>query len=346
MQSLDVTVRQAKEADFQRIVESCGGNESNPFYQFSSIDRIRKLPSFGLLVAEVKEVFAGFLYWIVLDEQRDGVTKKKAHIVRLNVEKRFWKTNVGDSLLGKALKDIDEIKVDSIQVDVPSKNKKLIDLYERIGFSTEERTFHMRYVYTRTGGQAKRSTEEARELMVFLVEVGEQCRAFMTAYSEVTELIAQGPPRNDEERGIFSRRIWSRLQACLASCSIIYKILWPSQLNEKALIRSRGIKQFLELYDKNQFPRHVRNSFEHVDERLSDWLLTQSDEIPWGWCLSSFDKEEEPTDSSQAFRYFHLGTFDLRVADSSCNLREVMHHVNKLLERIPSEAQINFRKRK
>ena len=345
MQSFDIVVRQAKEADFPSIVESCGGNESNPFNQFSSIERIRKLPSQGLLVANVNEIFAGFLYWIVLDEQRGGETKKNAYIGRLNVEKRFWKTNVGDSLLGKALKDIDEIKVDSIQVDVPSKSNKLIDLYERIGFSTEDRTYHMRYVYTRLGNQEKRSTEEARELMVFLVEVGEQCRAFMTAHSEVVELIALGPPRNEEERRIFSRKIWSRLQACLASCSIIYKILWPSQLNEKALIRSRGIKQFLEINDKNPFPRQVRNSFEHVDERLSDWLLLQNDEISWGWCLSSFDQEEEPRDSSEAFRYFHLDTFDLRVADSSCNLREVMQHVNYILEKIPSEAQINFRKR-
>lgn len=345
MQFLDVTVRQAKEADFRKIVESCGGTESNPFNQFSSIERIQKLPSLGLMVAEINNVFAGFLYWIVLDEQRDGVTKKNAHIVILNIEKRFWKTNVGDSLLGKALKDIDKIKVDSIQVDVHSKNRKLIELYERIGFSIEDRTFQMRYVYTRAGNQDKRSSEEARELMVFIVELGEQCRAFMTAYSEVTELIAQGLPRNEEERRIFSRRIWSRLQACLASCSIIYKILWPSQLNEKALIRSRGIKQFIELDEKNPFPREVRNSFEHIDERLSDWLITQSDDIPWGWCLSSFDQEEEPGDSSQAFRYFHLDTFDLRVADSSCNLREVMQHVHKISNKLPSEAQIHFRKR-
>lgn len=345
MQFLDVTVRQAKEADFRKIVESCGGTESNPFNQFSSSERIQKLPSLGLMVAEVNNVFAGFLYWIALDEQRDGVTKKNAHIVILNIEKRFLKTNVGDSLLGKALKDIDKTKVDSIQVDVHSKNRKLIELYERIGFSIEDRTFQMRYVYTRVGNQDKRSLEEARELMVFMVEVGEQCRAFMTAYSEVSELIAQGPPGSVEERRIFSRRIWSRLQACLASCSIIYKILWPSQLNEKALIRSRGIKQFIDLYEKNPFPRQVRNSFEHVDERLSDWLITQSDDIPWGWCLSSFDKEEEPRDSSQAFRYFHIDTFDLRVADSSCNLREVMEHVHNILEKLPSEAQINFRKR-
>ena len=82
MQSFDIVVRQAKEADFPRIVESCGGNESNPFNQFSSIERIRKLPSQGLLVANVNEIFAGFLYWIVLDKQRGGETKKNAYIVR------------------------------------------------------------------------------------------------------------------------------------------------------------------------------------------------------------------------------------------------------------------------
>lgn len=344
MQSLDVVVRQATEVDFPKIVESNGGTESNPFNQFSSMDRLRQLPLLGLLVAEVNNIFAGFLYWIILDEQKGGASKKNAHIVVVNVEKRFRKKNVGDSLLGTALKDLDELKVDSIQVSTHRSNSNLIDMYERIGFSIVDSTLHMRYVYAKRSNPTERSDDENRELAVFLVELSEQCRAFLTAYSEIIELISNIPPEDEEGKRIYSRKIWSRIQACLASCSVISKILWKSEYNMKGHLRSRELRHLLELPAKNPFSRDVRNAFEHVDERLSDWLPTQSADIPWGWCLSPFIKEDEPNDSRNAFRYFQIDTLELRVADSSCNLREIMEHVRFIVGRLPDEAQIHFRK--
>jgi len=346
MESLDVIVRQAKEADFQKIIESYSGNESNPFNQFSFIDRLRLLPPLGFLVAEVNNVYAGFLYWILLDELKKGVPEKNAYIVIVNVEKKYTKKKVGLKLIKKALNDIEELKVNSINVDASGGNTKLIDLYEEIGFSTVGRTLHMRYLYTPRDNLETRSYEESRELAVFLVEIGEQCRAFMTAYSEIMEMISKGPPVDEEGQRIFSAKIWSRLQACLASCSIISKILWKSQVSKKGLTRSRELRHILKLPEKNPFPNQVRNSFEHIDERLSDWLPTQSDDIPWGWCLSVFNKEEEPRDSRNAFRYFHIETFELRVAGSSCNLRKVMEQVHYIEERLPADAKIMFRENK
>jgi len=345
MRSLDIVVRQAKEADFQKIIESNAGNGPNPLNLFSSIDRLRQLPHLGLLVAEVNKVYAGFLYWLLIDEpKKKGVPEKNAHIVVVNVEKKFMKTKVGLLLLQKALTDIDKLKVTAISVNALEADTELRDLYEEIGFSTVDRTLHMRYVYTRRGNLVKRSDEENRELAVFLVELREQCRTFMTAYSEIMEMISKAPPADEEEKRIFSVKIWSRIQACLASCSIISKILWKGEYNMKGLIRSRELRQIIKLPEKNPFPIPVRNAFEHIEERISDWLPTQSDDIPWGWCLSAFKKEEEPRDSSQAFRYFQIDTLELRVANSSCNLREVMEQVHYIEERIPTEAQIFFTK--
>ena len=344
MRSLDIVIRQAKEEDFQKIVKSNNGSGPNPFNQFSSIDRLRKLPPLGLLVAEVNKIYAGFLYWFVRDESKKGVIEKNAHIVKVKVEKRFWKNDVGLLLLKKALTDIEKLQIDAIRVNALEADTKLRDLYEKIGFSTIDRTLHMRYVYARRGNLEKRSDNENRELAVFLVELHEQCRAFMTAYSEIIDMISKGPPTDNEEQRIFSAKIWSRIQACLASCSIITKILWKGEYNMKGLIRSRELRQILKLPEKNPFPIHVRNSFEHIDERLSDWIPTQSDDIPWGWSLSAFKKEEEPKDSSQAFRYFQITTLELRVANSTCNLREVMEQVHYIEERIPTEAQIFFTK--
>ena len=346
MQSSDIVVRQAKEADFQKIIESNGGIGSNPFNQFSSIDRIRQLPPLGLLVAEINKVYAGFLYWFLIDEPKKGVLEKNAHIAIVNVKKKYTKTKVGLKLLQKALTDIDKLQVTAISVNASEKNTILRDLYEEIGFSTVDRTLHMRYLYTPRDNLERRSDEENRELAVFLVELSEQCRTFRTTYSEIMEMISQGPPVDEDEKRIFSVKIWSRIQSCLASCSIISKILWKSQISRKGLIRSRELRQILELPEKNPFPNQVRNSFEHIDERLSDWLPTQSDDIPWGWCLSAFNKEEEPRDSRQAFRYFQIDTLELRVAGRSCNLREVMEQVHYIEERIPTEAQIMFRDNK
>lgn len=342
MRSSDILIRQAKEADFQKIVEYNKRKGQNPFNQFSSIDRIRKLPLLGLLVAEVKKEYAGFLYWFLQEKKKKGVSKKNAQIVAVNVEKKFMKTKVGSLLLQKALTDIENKNISAIDVTVSEKNTALRDLYEQIGFSTVDRTLHMRCVYTRKRNREKRTDDENRELAVFLVELREQCRAFMTAYSEIVEMISKGPPIDSEEQRIFSAKIWSRIQACLASCSIISKILWKTQSNIKGLIRSRELRQILGLPEKNPFPTHVRNSFEHIDERLSDWLPKQSDDIPWGWSLSVFTKEEEPKDSSHAFRYFQIYTFNLRVANSTCNLREVMEHVHNIVELIPAEGQIFF----
>lgn len=339
---LDIIVRQAKERDFQSIIKSQGRNKSIPLISFSSIDRLRQLPHRGLIVAEVNKEYAGFLYWFLRDEMIAGVSKKNAYIVAVNVEKKYIKNNIGILLLQKALSDIETLNISAIDITVLEKNRKLRDLYEEIGFATVDRTLHMRCVYTRRGQREKRSADENRELAVFLVELREQCRAFITSYSEIIELISNGPPTDMEEQRIFNIKIWSRIQACLASCSIISKILWTSQKNIKGLIRSRELRQILKLPEKNPFPTNVRNSFEHVDERLSTWLSTQTEEIPWGWSLSAFKKEEEPKDSRQAFRYFQIYTLELRVANRSCNLKEVMEHVLKIVERIPAEAQIFF----
>jgi hypothetical protein len=59
-------------------------------------------------VAEVNKVYAGFLYWFLIDELKKGVLEKNAHIVVVNVEKKFMKTKVGLLLLQKALTDIDK----------------------------------------------------------------------------------------------------------------------------------------------------------------------------------------------------------------------------------------------
>jgi hypothetical protein len=282
----------------------------------------------------------------------DGKSKEFAHIAEVKIKKEFANRKVEEYLLQHALKEIERQEIPILYVDSPEGNHGLVSLYQKAGFATFARTLHMRYLYPIDRHRTERPHGEARELAVFLVELREQCRLFMTAYSEITEMIAKGPSNYIEGQRIFSARIWLRIQAAMAACTIVSNILWPRVFSKKdnsdrvAVYRSNELKQILKLRGASPFPTVVRNAFAHIDEKPASWLPEQKEEIPWGWSISAFSKEEEPKDSIRAFRYFNIITMELRIDDAHCNLREVMQQVRDIESRIPEEAQIFFRSSK
>lgn len=302
-----------------------------------------------MLVAEVDGAYAGFLYWFLAAEPRnDSNVDKYARVVEVKVKREFRDKKVGLRLLAHALKDIDNQNVSAIYVDAPEKNMPLRSLYEGAGFTTFGRTVHMRYLYPPDRTRTQRPRKEARELAVFMVEAREQCRAFMTAYSELTEMLAKGPPSDAEEQRAFSTRVWSRIQAALASCAVVSKILWPQPLprwdgsDKAAIFRGSELRRILKLPNQSPFPLAVRNAFEHIDDRIAVWLPNQNEDIPLGWSLSPFVGTQELEESSRALRYFSIFTMELRVADASCNLREVMQQVREIESKMPEDAHVVF----
>src|SRR5260370_15018434 len=157
-------------------------------------------------------------------------------------------------------------------------------------------------------------------------------------------MISKVPPLDLEGQRIFSARIWSRIQAALASCSVVSKILWPTAIAKQDRSdridahRGRELRQIIKLRGASPFPIAVRNAFEHIDEKVIAWLRGREEDNPWGWSLSPFEKDEEPKDSGGALRYYNIVTEELRVADARCNLREVMGHVRDIENRLPEEA--------
>ena len=109
-----------------------------------------------------------------------------------------------------------------------------------------------------------------------------------------------------------------------------------------AIRRASTLRSILGLPNRSPFPLAVRNAFEHVDERLAEWLPEQKEDIPWGWSLSPFVGSEDPA-SSKAFRYFNMRTMELRVADAHCNLKEVMEQMRLIEDKMPEDAHVNFR---
>lgn len=343
-------VRLATPEDLPGIIKDYGGNESNPLNPFASVERLKQLPGEGLLVAEVEGVYAGFLYWFKATKPRgDSAVKAYAQIAEIHIKRAFWKTKVGLALLARALKDIEKLEIPEVYINVEGANAQLQDACERAGFSTFERTSHMRFLYPLDRRKTNRSREEAIELAVFLVEAREQCRMFSTAYEEIMELIRKGPPSDEDGQRVFNARIWLRLQAALAACAVVSKILWPQLKrrrdgSDKVVVR-RGddLRQFLKLRGLKPLPVAVRNSFEHIDEKIDEWLPSQKgDDMPWGWSLSAIEGPE-PKGSMQALRYFNVFTTELRVANARCILSDVARQIKQIESSIPQDGQIHFR---
>ena len=342
-------VRLANEEDLRKIVDDYKDKNPSRLNPFTSVNRLRELLGEGLLGSEIGGIYAGFLCWYPgIETGPEDKNQKFAHIAEIKVKKEFSKRKVGEYLLLQALKEIERQEIPILYIDSPEGNRGLVSLYEKAGFQIFARTLHMRYLYPPDRHRIERPHYEARELAVFLVELREQCRLFMTAYSEIKEMIAKGPYVDAEGQRIFSAQIWLRIQAALAACTIASNILWPRVLVRKdgsdrlTIYRSNELKQILKLRGASPFPIMVRNAFAHIDEYLATWLPRQEEDIPWGWSISAFSKDEEPGDSTRAFRYFNITSMELRVADVYCNLREVMEQVKDIEARIPEEAQVFF----
>lgn len=345
-----VKIRSGVESDFQNIVSHYNGGES-PLIPFSSIERIKCIPIDGLLVAEVENKFAGFLYWFSGKSPiHDFGITKYGYISEVFVVKDFYNMKVGLFLLREAFKRMEEAGLYTIYTHVNESIKPLLRLYEDLGFTTYSRTLHLRLTNPETGpGHRERTLDEDRELAVFMVELKEQCRSILVTYDELNNILNEVPSSDVDFRRVLNSQIWSRLQSIMSSASIVSKLLWPTPLpkrdgsDKRAILRARVLRGMLGIEKKQSIlSSDVRNSFQHIDERLIQWLPTQLKDIPWGWSISGFEKDEEPPESKSAFRHFNIYTHELRVGDSICNLAQVIDFVREIESHILPEAQVHF----
>ncbi len=345
-------VRRAVESDLPRIVECYPRKADRPWDPFSSVERLKAIPQEGLLVAEAAGAYAGFVYWF---EGRnpwfDKGVERYAHIVELQVERQYSGWNTGPVLILEALKEIEAKGYTTVYVDTPEGSAVAGLLSGRGGYVGHMRFIRLRYDYPREKKWDHRNPDDLRMLRVFLVELYEQSRICLTAYSELERLIDHPNAslmEDQEGKRQVQAQIWSRVQAIVLAATVISRILWPNPAPRKdrsdRMIIERGLKlrTFLHLqFAEPPNSKAVRDAFEHIDERLDSWQRPYApDELPPGWILSPFEKEEEPPETAKASRYFHLFSKELRVGNSSCNLGEVVERVRKVQKMLPQEAQI------
>lgn len=105
---------------------------------------------------------------------------------------------------------------------------------------------------------------------IFLIEIIDQCKITITAFNVLKEISNQQSNRN---------LIWGLVFLILNSSANISKIFWHNDENKKGnekykkyQDRAKHLRVLLMVKDSSPLnSRHLRNDFEHFDERLHDW---------------------------------------------------------------------------
>jgi ribosomal protein S18 acetylase RimI-like enzyme len=136
--ALPIVVRVATDADLGSIVAHYGpGGWDSPWDPFADLERIRRVPRSGLLVAEADGAYAGFLFWC---EGRKPwyapSVERYARITDLHVVPPAQGKGVGRALLREALSRIREAGIDTVFLETDEGNARAQRLYESEGFVT------------------------------------------------------------------------------------------------------------------------------------------------------------------------------------------------------------------
>lgn len=142
---VDVAVRSWVSEDLALIAQHSGPSGDEPWDPFSDAEALRQMPLEGLIVAEVNEEYAGFLYWFFGRRPwfEPGVDRF-GHILEVQVLPRFQGQGVGKALLNHALERLSEESVEVVYIDTTDDNDIARRLYEGAGFDPFLRTIHYR----------------------------------------------------------------------------------------------------------------------------------------------------------------------------------------------------------
>ncbi len=138
---MTISVRQATPADLPKIVDHYGSSDT-PWDPFGDIKTLQHIPIEGLIVAEVDNEYAGFLYWFTGENPWfDPGTKEFAYIHELHVLEKFQGKKVGKNLLAYALQQLKE-KILTVYISTSESNMVARHLYENAGFRPFSRSIH------------------------------------------------------------------------------------------------------------------------------------------------------------------------------------------------------------
>lgn len=152
------------------------------------------------------------------------------------------------------------------------------------------------------------SIDPTKVLRIYQMEVKQQCVYALIALQEMQDRLAN-PEQGFHEDGTY--RFWSAMQTFLGACATISKLCWPSEARKKGesldevqfrTKRGQELRQSLGLTDSSPLKdKELRNSFEHIDERLDQWANHSPHRMLMSRCIGEpgafvIDPPMAPTD--------------------------------------------------
>lgn len=164
-------------------------------------------------------------------------------------------------------------------------------------------------------------------LRVFRLEIKTQCEMAALASKDLDEGL----------RSAAETRIWYGLQGILTAAAIISKLLWGSKTAADLTTRKR-LRDSLSITDDSPLnSRHVRNAFEHVDERLHDHFWDSDRTYYIGRNVGDPDEiMVAEGDTSQRFGQFDPASGIVTFWDRSASVPDLLDAIQEIIERLRS----------
>ena len=131
-----LAIRTATDEDLQSIVAHYGpGGGDSPWDPFADLERIRRIPRRGLLVAELGGAYAGFIFWYAARKPWYAPdVDRYARISDLHVVSDSQGKGIGHALLREALANIRAEGIVTVFLETDENNERARNLYQSEGF--------------------------------------------------------------------------------------------------------------------------------------------------------------------------------------------------------------------
>jgi len=144
---ISITIRQGTQGDLSSVVNHYGSSDT-PWDPFGDLSKLQSIPLEGLLIAEVDNEYAGFLYWFTGENPWfDPGTKRFAYITEVHIAEKYQGQGVGKNLLFYAVEQLKEKSIKSIFISATEDNAVARHLYESSGFRPFSRSIHYKLEY-------------------------------------------------------------------------------------------------------------------------------------------------------------------------------------------------------
>lgn len=141
-----IIIRQAAPADLSNVVNHYGSCDT-PWDPFGDLSKLSNIPIEGLLIAEIDNQYAGFLYYFAGENPWfDPGTKRYAYITEVHVLEKYQGQSVGRKLLTYAVEQL-KGKVNPVFISTTEGNTVARHLYESAGFRPFSRSIHYKLDY-------------------------------------------------------------------------------------------------------------------------------------------------------------------------------------------------------